>query len=49
MNYMVTVEITLKAEDDIEAVDAIDDLMGIYRSLNYIEEWGIVDVEELTS
>ena len=43
MNVVITVELTLSADDDIEAAKDVNDLMNIYRSLGYIEEWEIVE------
>lgn len=47
--YMVTVELILKAEDDIEVVSDVTELMAIYRNMGYIDEWEIVEVEELAT
>ena len=45
--YVITVELTLSAEDDVEK--DVNDLMAIYRNLGYIGEWEIVEVEELAT
>ena len=42
--YVITVELTLSADDYIEAAKDVNDLMYIYRSLGYIEEWEMVEV-----
>ena len=49
MNVVITVELTLNADDDTEAAKDVNDLMNIYRSLGYIGEWEIVEVEEIAT
>lgn len=49
MNVVITVELTLSADDDVEAVKDVNDLMAIYRNLRWIGEWEIVEVEELAT
>ena len=41
--YVITVELTLSADDDIEAAKDVNDLMAIYRNLGWIGEWEIVE------
>jgi len=44
--YIVMVEVTLTADDDIEATERMGELLSVYRTIGYIEDWEIVDVEE---